>query len=133
MRRQIVSVAAVASLALAVVSSTSAQVVAPPPAQLLPLTRPAPTAWSGDTAVALLRDALGHRQVTPDLLDEPMVADRFHPDGPRPDRPCRPDAACGTWEVVTTAGRWWVYASGAVQPADSTAWAIERRTFGDDD
>jgi len=111
---------------LAVPAALSTGAPAPAPAVT-------PIGWSGDAAVALLRDALSRRRLPLDVLDGPMVPERFYPEGPSSDRPRRAGAACGDWRVLTAAGRWWVQPSGYVEPADSMAWGVERRAFGEDE
>jgi hypothetical protein len=89
--------------------------------------------WPADAAVAFLTEALGRRGLPADELGQPMVAERYLPEGPfARQRPCRA-GNCGAWEVATAAGRWWVWSTGQVVPADGRASAIEQRAFGEDE
>lgn len=134
MRKQIVSLAAAASLMLATVSSTSAQVVGPVlplPAPGLPPAPSQASVFDGDAAIAALRPLLAGRgfdrsvvrgpmfAVPPDLASgadfdgDPEMGGRL---GAAVDRP---------YLVWTEAGPWWVWEYGAVAPADQRAAVYE--------
>lgn len=136
MRKQIVSLAAAASLTLATVSSISAQVVGPVfplPAPGVPPV-PAPieaSPFDEGAAIAVLRPLLAGRGFDESVARGPMFAippgqvsgADFHGD-PEMDAPLAGIAA-GAYLVWTEAGRWWVWEYGASAPADQRAAVYE--------
>src|SRR5581483_931373 len=118
MRKQIVSLAAAASLALVTISSVSAQVVgpalplpAPPPAATAPVVR----SFADTQAIAALRVRLAERGFDAAAAGGPMIALQpgaatpadFSGDAEMdaPVLPMQPQA----FLVWTEAGRWWIW------------------------
>src|SRR5262249_29857058 len=87
------------------------------------------TAWSSEQATASLRAALDRRGLTPDVVDGPMLAERFLPLGPPglADRAPPLECVCGAWVVASAAGAWWGWSTGQVEPADGLARDVDQR------